>query len=102
MITKTARKKTEKARCAPAAGSAAGWKCCAEEMPDSDLTVLIANPIWPDDPVWIGYHDGDVWRDIDNMRLNSAPTHWMDFPAPPSGDGKRQSEKLCYGGPKTL
>ena len=61
------------------------WTRCADELPDSDTTVLIYSPS-PDasEPVWLGYHDGTVWRDIDNIPFAvSGVTHWMHLPEPP-------------------
>ncbi len=59
------------------------WKECSAELPDADRTVLIHSPEWDGDPVDIGYLDEDAWRLMDGMRLEPAPTHWMDLPEPP-------------------
>ena len=82
MKTKTSQNEPAKARCAPADGAAAGWKRCAHEMPDSDLTVMIHHAD-EDEPVWMGYHDGATWRQVDGTRC--AVTHWMHLPDAPSG-----------------
>ena len=62
------------------------WKVAADELPDSDCTVLGYHPEWSE-PVWPVYHDGEGWCDVDGMsfeaRPNPPPTHWMDFPEPP-------------------
>ena len=89
MKTKTNRNEAAQASCAPAAGSAAGWKRCADEMPDSDSTVMIHHAE-EDEPVWMGYHDGETWRMVDGTRC--AVSHWMPLPEPPRGDDKRQSD----------
>lgn len=53
----------------------------ASELPDSDLTVLVHHPD-EDEPVGMGYHDGQTWRAADAMRVNV--THWMPIPEPPT------------------
>jgi hypothetical protein len=50
------------------------------QLPDSDLTVLIHHPS-NDEPVWLGYHDGETWRDVNAQEVQVS--HWMDLPAPP-------------------
>lgn len=61
------------------------WVPCASAMPDSDETVLISNVAW-DDPTWMGFHDGEVWRDIEAFICDPAPTHWMPMPSPAESD----------------
>jgi hypothetical protein len=63
-----------------------GWVPCTKAMPDSDQTVLISNIAW-DEPTWMGFHDGEVWRDIEAFICDPAPTHWMPMPSPAEGDG---------------
>ena len=59
------------------------WIRVSQEMPDSELTVLIHCPI-SDDPVWIGYHDGTAWRAVDGMDLGEDfVDHWAALPDPP-------------------
>jgi hypothetical protein len=53
------------------------WKRCTEEMPDSDTTVMIYHPEVAE-PVWLGYHDGETWRDVCGLR--AAVSHWMHLP----------------------
>jgi hypothetical protein len=59
------------------------WISVADELPDDDIAVLIANPAW-DEPIGSGYHHNCTWR-----RLEAAatyviePTHWMHLPEPP-------------------
>ena len=36
------------------------WIAVAEELPDSDTTVLVCAP-GADEPVWFGYYDGVYW-----------------------------------------
>lgn len=63
------------------------WTACADEMPDSDITVLVSNPAWNGE-VGLGFHDGEVWRDQDGVAWSGngddlPPTHWMDLPEGP-------------------
>lgn len=64
------------------------WHDAEKELPDSDTTVLIHCPI-SDDPVWLGYHDGNTWwRDVggDSFSLPELfVDHWADLPEPPKG-----------------
>ncbi len=63
---------------------------CADELPTTDVTVLIANAAWRCDQVYVGYHDGKMWYDGEGMSLlspadsgrgDAAPTHWAHMPA---------------------
>lgn len=58
----------------------ARWRRCADEMPDSDQTVMIHHAE-EDEPVWLGYHDGETWRLVDGTRC--AVSHWKHLPPPP-------------------
>ena len=58
-----------------------GWKNVADEMPDSDLTVLIACTSG-NELVWLGYHDGVCWRYADGYRASNV-FHWRPLPEPP-------------------
>lgn len=60
---------------------ASNWKPVTEELPDSDLTVLVHHPE-EDEPVGTGHHDGDRWRSSDLTRI--SVTHWMPMPEPPA------------------
>lgn len=57
------------------------WKSVHDEMPDSDQTVLV-HAIDADEPVWLGFHDGETWRDVNTVPLLTV-THWRDLPCPP-------------------
>lgn len=57
------------------------WIAVADEIPDSDITVLVYAPAQTD-PVWLGYHDGDVWLSVDGTPIDV--THWADLPEPPA------------------
>lgn len=59
----------------------AGWKR-TNILPDSDITVMVFHPDW-DEPIWVGYHDGEEWLWVDGATCDPQPTHWMDFPEPP-------------------
>ena len=68
------------------------WQPCADGLPDSDTTVLVSNPEWIE-PVFMGYHDGEVWREINGAAWmpddfedpnERPPTHWADLPEPPA------------------
>jgi len=56
------------------------WISVNYELPDSDITVLIAGD-FDFGPVWMGFHDGEVWRSVENERL--PVSHWQELPAPP-------------------
>jgi len=60
------------------------WIPITQSLPDSDQTVIVYCPE-SNEPIWLGYLDGDAWRDIDAMPIaHQAPvTHWMPLPEPP-------------------
>ena len=59
------------------------WYSVKISMPDSDQTVMIHAPA-TDNPVWMGYHDGECWREISGDAFGEGEvTHWMDLPNPP-------------------
>jgi len=55
------------------------WHSVAEQMPDDDLTVMIHHAD-EDEPVWMGYYDGEnkTWRSVDAARC--LVSHWADLP----------------------
>ncbi len=57
------------------------WIPVQECLPDSDLTVITFSPTGCDDPVWLGYWDGEYWFSAEGFRI--VVTHWMDLPEPP-------------------
>ena len=59
------------------------WKSVADEMPDSEQTVLYYAPE-ADEPVWLGFHDGECWRQVSAEQVEAEVTHWMQLPEPPS------------------
>lgn len=58
------------------------WIPTAEYLPDSDINVITFDPTAISEPVWPGFHDGEMWRDSSGHPLKGV-THWMDFPDPP-------------------
>lgn len=58
-----------------------GWVCVRDQLPDDDLCVLIA---FGDGEVWTGFLDAGVWRYVSSDPADGV-THWMSFPAPPTG-----------------
>jgi hypothetical protein len=59
------------------------WKRCADELPDDDMTVLLA---LADGEVWTGFRDAGKWRYVSADLIEIEVTDWMDFPAPPGVD----------------
>ena len=56
------------------------WIPVAEELPDDDQTVLIADS----ESVEIGFLDGpNGWRFDNGARVTEAVTHWAELPEPP-------------------
>lgn len=51
-----------------------------QTLPDSDQTVMVHHPK-NEEPVWMGYHDGECWRDIDGMTIRVS--HWAPLMEPP-------------------
>lgn len=62
------------------------WIPAKKRLPDSDTTVIIYTPD-EDEPIWIGYHDGRMWRSVEGVRVRV--TAWMDLPEPPEEGGRR-------------
>lgn len=66
----------------PAPRSTLDWIPVTQELPDSDLTVLIACADG-NEPVWTGYHNGTEWLTVEGSSFITV-THWMPLPEPPS------------------
>jgi hypothetical protein len=49
----------------------------AERMPDSDLTVILRLRN-NEEPVWLGFHDGEEWRDLDGQPVEVV--RWAELP----------------------
>lgn len=58
------------------------WFDASRVLPDADLTVLVHCPA-ADEPVWLGYYDGDTWRDVTGLAVEHPVKHWADLPEPP-------------------
>ena len=48
-------------------------------LPDSDTTVMVCIR-GNDEPVWMGFHDGETWFSVDAITIDV--THQADLPAP--------------------
>ena len=60
------------------------WWRKAEDLPDADQTVLVAtSPVSSacSEPVWLGYWDGECWRDVVDDPIDV--THWAPLPEGP-------------------
>lgn len=57
------------------------WKRPADEMPDDEITVLLA---FADGDVTLGYHDG-CWRNMEGLPYGTKdePRAWADVPEAP-------------------
>jgi hypothetical protein len=55
------------------------WIACSRK-PDSDVTVMLFNAD-ADEPVWLGYLDGEQWRYCDGVP--AMPSHWAALPEGP-------------------
>ena len=62
------------------------WIPCST-LPDAEETVLVFCPEGSD-PVWLGFFDGEDWREVSGEILNPTPTHWATMPDGPKGDSK--------------
>lgn len=62
------------------------WIDVKVAMPDDELTVMVA-VVGANEPVWLGYHDGDGWREISGAPIEV--THWMPIPEPPTAGAQR-------------
>jgi len=58
------------------------WYDVRIAMPDADATVLVYAPE-STEPIWLGYFDGECWRDVSADAYEHPVTHWMDIPEPP-------------------
>jgi hypothetical protein len=58
------------------------WNPVSDGLPDSDITVQIACASG-DEPVWLGYHDGECWLTVAGDLVTVS--HWtemLDAPVP--------------------
>lgn len=72
------------------------WTSPAEQMPDGDITVLIA---FGDGEVWTGFHDGDDgWRFVSGDPVRDPVCGWMEFPEYRSAAPDREMPRIgCVG-----
>lgn len=60
------------------------WLPVAEDMPDDEMTVLIALHPDANEPVLFGYHTGGDWVECATGGvIRHKVTHWCDMPAGP-------------------
>lgn len=61
------------------------WHSVNVELPDDDMTVLIA---LSDGEVWTGFMDAGDWRyvsaELVDQGSGTKVTHWAEFPEPPN------------------
>jgi hypothetical protein len=48
-----------------------------DDFPDPDITVIV-RMVDNDEPVWLGYWDGEEWRDLDGQPVEVI--RWADMP----------------------
>ena len=60
------------------------WVDANKEKPDDGETVIIHTL---GGEVWMGFIDGDVWRNVSGARIHEEEPvlHWQPLPAPPKG-----------------
>lgn len=59
------------------------WIDCKVSLPDEGMIVNVYSPL-ADEPVWIGYLEDGIWRDVDSGRYHTPVTHWSDLLKGPS------------------
>lgn len=59
------------------------WRNAVAELPDADATVLVSVPE-ADEPVWLGWLDGDVWRYVDGSEIPVPVKAWAELPGGPA------------------
>ena len=65
--------------------TAINWISVADQLPDDDMTVLIADT---ENDVTLGFHDGDAgWRYCNAERVGDPVTHWAELPDSPNVQG---------------
>ena len=64
------------------------WVDVRFDLPDADIDVLIFSP-GEDPDVWVGYLDGEKWRNADGTEARFKVTHWREFPHPPISAGRK-------------
>jgi hypothetical protein len=67
------------------------WNYVEGEMPDDEITVLIA--VCGEDDAWLGFHDGDGWHPADNESKRVIVEAWAEVPLPPTPRLLRAKER---------
>jgi hypothetical protein len=62
------------------------WHLVADRLPDDGLTVLVQCAPDANEPIWLGYLDGNTWRDVDASTMKT-PVAWADLPIGVLADG---------------
>lgn len=57
------------------------WKDASDELPDDDMTVLVA---LADGEVWTGFLDAGRWCYTSGDPIYNPVRYWADFPDPPT------------------
>ena len=59
------------------------WKRTADELPDADITVLMA---FADGDVLLGFFGDDYWRNMEGLAFGThdKPLAWADIPEVPA------------------
>lgn len=76
-------------RCQSSSDEQIQWIPLASSYPDADITVLVHCP-GATDPVWLGFFDGEIWRDVGADPMDHEVTHWADLP-----EGPKDREASC-------
>ena len=66
------------------------WIPVHQQLPDDDITVLIADT---EHDVTLGFHDGDDgWRYCNGSRVGDPVTHWAEIPAAPNAQAMASAD----------
>jgi len=68
------------------------WNDAEVSLPDDETTVLVA---LADGDVWMGFRDGDDWRDVSAELIEEEVEWWAELPAHPVTLGKCPSLALA-------
>lgn len=64
------------------------WNDPDESLPDDETTVLLA---LVDGDVWMGFRDGDDWRDVSAELIDQEVEWWAELPLHPVALGNAQN-----------
>jgi hypothetical protein len=65
------------------------WIAVTDALPDSETTVLVYAPAALDEPVWLGYHDGESWVSVTGAmystedEITASVQAWAPMPRGP-------------------